>query len=103
MNIEVDLNMPTIRDSDNQLYIRQWSGGILSGCFELNGKPCFKEGVPDSFQFQLLPEDWDHCRKLCLRSPHQLCWMCVQWLCIAKLYMGTMYRNNCSVLLMFFF
>lgn len=55
--------MPVIRDNDSQMYIRQWSGGILFGCFELNGKPCFQEGVPDSFQFQLLQEDWDHCRK----------------------------------------
>ena len=62
--IGVDLNMPVVRDNDNHIYIRQWSGGILSGCFELDGKPCFDEGVPDSFQFQLLPEDWDHCRKI---------------------------------------
>ena len=55
--------MPCIRDSDNQMYIRPWSGGILFGCFELDGRPCFQEGVPDSFEFQLLPEDWDHCRK----------------------------------------
>lgn len=55
--------MPAVRDNDNQLYIRQWSGGILAGCFELDGKPCFQDGVPDAFQFQLLPEDWDHCRK----------------------------------------
>ena len=59
----VDPTMPTVRDNDNQIYIRQWSGGILSGCFELDGKPCFQDGVPDSFQFQLLPEDWEHCRK----------------------------------------
>ena len=59
---DVDLAMPSVRDTDSQMYIRQWSGGILAGCFELEGKPCFQDGVPDSFQFQLLPEDWDHCR-----------------------------------------
>ena len=58
----VTMDMPCIRDNDNQMYIRQWSGGILFGCFELDGKPCFEDGVPNSFEFQLLPEDWDHCR-----------------------------------------
>lgn len=53
--------MPSIRDHDKQLYSRYWSGGILAGCFELNGKACFPDGVPDSFEFQLLPEDWEHC------------------------------------------
>ena len=64
--IAVDPRMPSVRDHDNQLYIRHWSGGILAGCFELDGKPCFQDGVPESFEFQLLPEDWDHCRK-CLK------------------------------------
>ena len=55
--------MPVVRDQDNQMYIRQWSGGIMLGYFELNPKPCFHDGVPDSFEFQLLPEDWEHCGK----------------------------------------
>ena len=60
--------MPSIRDQDNQLYIREWSGGILAGCFELNAKACFEDGIPKPFEFQLLPEDWDHCRKSHLLS-----------------------------------
>ena len=60
----VDSSMPTVRDPDRHLYIREWSGGILAGCFEINGRPCFQDGVPKSFEFQLLPEDWDHIRKL---------------------------------------
>lgn len=59
----IDRNMPTIRDHDNHLYIRHWSGGIMAGCFETNGRAVFEDGVPKSFEFQLLPEDWDHCRK----------------------------------------
>ena len=58
--------MPTVRDADRHFYIREWSGGILSGCFELDGRPCFRDGVPQSFEFQLLPEDWDHIRKVYL-------------------------------------
>lgn len=60
--------MPVVRDYDNQMYIRQWSGGILFGCFELNGRPCFSEGVPDSFEFQLLSEDWEHCGEFVVTS-----------------------------------
>ena len=60
----VDLGMPTVRNPDRHMYIREWSGGILAGCFELNGRPCFQDGIPDSFEFQLLPEDWDHIRKI---------------------------------------
>ena len=61
---DVDVNMPTVRDMDRHMYIREWSGGILAGCFEVDGRSCFQDGVPDSFEFQLLPEDWDHIRKL---------------------------------------
>ena len=55
--------MPVIRDHCGHIYIREWSGGILAGGFEPRGKPCFAEGIPKSFEFQLLPEDWDHFRK----------------------------------------
>ena len=55
--------MPTVRDPDRRLYIREWSGGILAGYPETNGKPCFEDGIPEPFEFQLLPEDWDHMRK----------------------------------------
>ena len=59
---EVYSEMPTVRDPDSSMYIREWSGGILAGFCESNGKPCFQDGVPKNFEFQLLPEDWDHCR-----------------------------------------
>ena len=55
--------MPVVRDYCAEMYSREWSGGILAGCFEGKGKPCFQGGIPDGFQYQLLPEDWDHCRE----------------------------------------
>ena len=58
--------MPTVRDPDGRMYIREWSGGILAGYCETNGRPCFEDGIPESFEFQLLPEDWDHMRKFTL-------------------------------------
>lgn len=55
--------MPVVRDYCRSIYMREWSGGILAGGFELRGKPCFQDGIPPNFEFQLLPEDWNHFRK----------------------------------------
>jgi 4-methylaminobutanoate oxidase (formaldehyde-forming) len=53
-------NTPTLSDHDSHLYIRDDSGGLLVGCFEPMGKP-IKPGILDeSFEFGLLPEDWEH-------------------------------------------
>ncbi|XP_060066180.1 pyruvate dehydrogenase phosphatase regulatory subunit, mitochondrial-like [Ylistrum balloti] len=56
----LDRMMPVVRDYDGLIYAREWSGGIMTGGFEPKGKPIFGEVVPDKFEFQLLPEDWDH-------------------------------------------
>jgi len=53
-----------LRDLDGHVYIREWSGGIMAGGFEPISKPIFSDGVPSPFEYQLLPEDWDHFRKL---------------------------------------
>lgn len=56
----LDRMMPVVRDYDGLIYAREWSGGIMTGGFEPMGKPVFGEAIPDKFEFQLLPEDWDH-------------------------------------------
>lgn len=56
--------MPVLRDPDGYIYVREWNGGILAGGFEPNPVPCFHNGIPDKFEFQLLQEDWDHFRKI---------------------------------------
>lgn len=53
-------NMPTLSDHDSRLYIRDDSGGLLVGCFEPMGKPLTPERLDENFEFELLPEDWDH-------------------------------------------
>ncbi len=53
-------NMPTLSDHDNRLYIRDDSGGLLIGCFEPLGKPIAPGVLDETFEFGLLPEDWDH-------------------------------------------
>ncbi len=65
-------NTPTLSDHDNHLYIRDDSGGLLVGCFEPMGKP-IKPGVLDeSFEFGLLPEDWDHFEPMMMNALHRL-------------------------------
>lgn len=62
---EVDINMPAVRDPDSYMYMREWSGGILVGYCEVNGgRACFQDGIPESFEFQLLPDNSDYVRKL---------------------------------------
>ena len=56
----IDPMLPVLRDHDGRIYLREWNGGILAGGFEQKGKPCFFDKIPEKFEFQLLPEDWDH-------------------------------------------
>lgn len=60
-SMQVPSSFPVVRDPDGWLYFREWSGGLLAGCFEPNPKPCFHRGqVPAKFEFSLLDSDWDH-------------------------------------------
>jgi hypothetical protein len=34
----------------------------MAGGFEPEAKPAFHAQIPDKFEFQLLPDDWDHFR-----------------------------------------
>lgn len=63
MFVGVSPTMPVIRDHCGYIYAREWSGGVLAGMFEPKAKPCFKNGIPKPFEFQLFSEDWDHFRK----------------------------------------
>ena len=52
-------NQPVLRDMDGYIYIKEEVGGLILGGFEPNAKPWGMEGIPDGFEFQALPEDWD--------------------------------------------
>lgn len=52
--------LPVIRDHDGQIYFREWSGGLMSGGFEMEAIPIFHKGIPQGFEYQLLPENWEH-------------------------------------------
>ncbi len=65
-------NTPTLSDHDNHLYIRDDSGGLLVGCFEPMGKPIAPGVLDQSFEFGLLPEDWDHFEPMMMNALHRL-------------------------------
>jgi 4-methylaminobutanoate oxidase (formaldehyde-forming) len=51
--------MPVLRDMDGYIYFKQEGDGLLMGGFEPKAKPWGTEGIPDSFEFTELGEDWD--------------------------------------------
>ena len=65
-------NMPTLSDHDNHLYIRDDSGGLLVGCFEPMGKPIAPDRLGADFEFQLLPEDWEHFEPMMIGALNRL-------------------------------
>ena len=65
-------NTPTLSDHDNHLYIRDDSGGLLVGCFEPMGKAIQPGILDESFEFGLLPEDWDHFEPMMMNALKRL-------------------------------
>ena len=50
--------MPVLRDMDGYIYFKQEGEGLLMGGFEPTAKPWGMEGIPESFEFTELAEDW---------------------------------------------
>jgi len=52
--------MPVLRVPDECAYYKEDAGKMMLGAFEPNAKPWGMKGIPDSFEFDQLPEDFDH-------------------------------------------
>ena len=52
-------DLPVLRDPDGYIYFKEETGGLVMGGFEPEAKPWGMEGIPDKFEFSLLPDDWD--------------------------------------------
>ncbi|MDD9921796.1 MAG: FAD-dependent oxidoreductase [Boseongicola sp.] len=52
--------LPVLRVPDECAYYKEDAGKILLGAFEPVAKPWGMNGIPDSFEFDQLPEDFDH-------------------------------------------
>ena len=57
-------DLPVMRDPDGYVYFKEEVGGLLMGGFEPEATPWLqsavhKGGIPENFEFQLLPDNWD--------------------------------------------
>lgn len=52
--------LPVLRVPDECAYYKEDAGKILLGAFEPNAKPWGMNGIPADFEFDQLPEDFDH-------------------------------------------
>ena len=54
----VSPDLPQLRDPDNLLYFRPEVAGLVMGGYERNPAVAFGNGIPATFNGQLLPPDW---------------------------------------------
>jgi 4-methylaminobutanoate oxidase (formaldehyde-forming) len=64
--------LPVMRDPDGFIYFKEEVGGLVMGGFEPVAKPWGMDGIPDNFEFQLLPEDWDQFQPLMEAAMHRV-------------------------------
>ena len=57
---DLKANLPVLRVPDECAYYKEDAGKILLGAFEPNSKPWGMNGIPEDFEFDSLPEDFDH-------------------------------------------
>src|SRR5436190_13173125 len=64
-------DLPVMRDPDGYIYYKEEVGGLVMGGFEPVAKPWNVARIPEGFEFQLLPEDWDHFAILMQNAIHR--------------------------------
>src|SRR6185436_6845371 len=64
--------LPVMRDPDGCIYFKEEVGGLLMGGFEPKAKPWGMDGIPEKFEFQLLPEAWDQFEVLMQNAIHRV-------------------------------
>ena len=65
--------LPSLRDPDLLIYFRQEVGGLLMGGYERHSRPWLAtreafEEIPQNFNSQLLPDDWDRFEEIAVNS-----------------------------------
>jgi 4-methylaminobutanoate oxidase (formaldehyde-forming) len=63
--------LPVMRDPDGFIYYKEEVGGLVMGGFEPEAKPWTVDPIPNTFQFQLLDEDWDQFEPLMTNAIHR--------------------------------
>lgn len=57
-------HLPVLRDGDACTYFKEDAGKLLVGWFEPIAKPWGMQGIPESFEFDTLPDDLEHIEPL---------------------------------------
>ena len=65
-------HLPVLRDADGCTYFKEDAGKLLVGWFEPVAKPWGMTGVPESFSFDQLPDDFDHIEPLLEAAIHRV-------------------------------
>jgi len=68
----VSSDLPVLRDPGGYTYYREEVGAILAGFFEPKAKPWGMNGIPEDFEFDRLPEDWDHLDPVFEKMAHRM-------------------------------
>ena len=69
----LDRTTPTLRDPDGYTYFKEEVRGLLMGGFEPDAKPWVaSDEIPEPFEFQLLPEDWNQFDILMRNAIHRV-------------------------------
>ncbi|MFM2356172.1 MAG: hypothetical protein RLZZ528_1908 [Pseudomonadota bacterium] len=63
---------PVLRVPDECTYYKEDAGKYLVGAFEPKAKPWGMNGIPDSFCFDQLPEDFDHFEPILAAAVHRI-------------------------------
>ena len=64
--------LPVLRVPDECAYYKEDAGKILLGAFEPNAKPWAMNGIPEDFEFDQLPEDFDHFEPILERAVNRM-------------------------------
>lgn len=58
--VDLPRDLPVLRDYDGCAYYKEDAGKILLGAFEPSAKPWGMDGIPETFCFDQLPDDFEH-------------------------------------------
>ncbi len=69
---DIKPGLPTLRDMDGYCYYKEDAGKLLVGIFEPVAKPWGMDGIPETFCFDQLPDDFDHLEPYLEAAMHRL-------------------------------
>ncbi len=68
----VTSGLPVLRDPDSWCYYKEDTGKLLVGAFEPVAKPWGGDGIPESFCFDQLPDDFEHFEPVLEKAMHRV-------------------------------